>query len=544
MTENITFDKKSLKAVFGKSAKFSEIAKDCVAFANAKGGHLYIGIEDDSDVPPVDQKIEDNLLVELDNRIKGATQNVFVHSEKRIDSNGGEYIDLTVYPSQASIASTSDGKYFLRIGDSSSPLLPDDLIRLLSDKPSFIWETKNTKFNIEQADSDKKSKFINDIKKSQRVSEFVKQKDDYEIYEKYQLCDENGFLTNLGVLWIGTSMQRARISYTPIVQVIKYDADGNKIQKFIYDDYSLNPKELLEKILNDVPDWKESYEISDGLFRKDIPAYDPIVVRELIVNALVHRPYTTRGDIFINLTPAEMSIRNPGLLPFGVTPENILSKSVQRNEHLAKVFHDLGLMEKEGSGYDIIFERLLSMAKPVPQVIEDDDSVCVKIQRKYLNTDLVQFMDRVGTYYNLTQKEMICIGIIAQYGSISTLELTKKLSIKREDDLRSWTNGLIKNNLIKITGKTKGAIYTVTKETFKNVKYQTKTTLKPIETYRIKELIYQDLTTYKKAKFSEIHKRIGEEIPEKKVRQQLANLIKENKVRKTGDKKWTVYEIT
>lgn len=46
MTESLTFDKKSIKSVSGKTADFNELAKDCVAFANAKGGNIYIGIED------------------------------------------------------------------------------------------------------------------------------------------------------------------------------------------------------------------------------------------------------------------------------------------------------------------------------------------------------------------------------------------------------------------------------------------------------------------------------------------------------------------
>ncbi|MBK8348467.1 MAG: hypothetical protein IPL08_12900 [Saprospiraceae bacterium] len=71
------------------------------------------------------------------------------------------------------------------------------------------------------------------------------------------------------------------------------------------------------------------------------------VVRELVVNALVHRTYTTRGDIFINIFPDRMEIHSPGRLPYGVTPKNILSQSIRRNEYLSKVFYDLGLMEKK-----------------------------------------------------------------------------------------------------------------------------------------------------------------------------------------------------
>src|SRR5699024_5031733 len=130
----------------------------------------------------------------------------------------------------------------------------------------------------------------------------------------------------------------------------------NKVNKIVWDDYSLNPKELIQQIWSEVPDWKEGIEIPDGIFRRRIANYDEVVVRELLANALVHRPYNTAGDIFINLYPDRLEIHNPGLLPLGVTPTNILHKSIQRNRHLAKIFYDLKLMEREGSGYDKIYE--------------------------------------------------------------------------------------------------------------------------------------------------------------------------------------------
>lgn len=541
--ENSLYDKKSLKTVTGKSADFSELAKDCVAFANSKGGILAIGIEDDSDIPPENQRVSDDLIVKIEKRIAENTINVGVRASKEVADNGGEYVNLKIFPSQASIASTSDGKYYLRIGDSSCPLTPDELTRLFNDKPSFIWETKITRYRLEESDGKKVNTFINDIKKSQRVSDFIKSLSDEEILNHYFLCDGRGFLTNLGVLWIGTRFQRGSISYPPVIQVIKYDADGNKINKIMLDDYSMNPKEMLEYLLENVPDWKETYEVVDGLFRKEIPAYDPIVVRELIVNALVHRPYTTRGDIFINLTPKDMTIKNPGTLPMGVTPENILNKTVQRNELLSKIFYDLQLMEKEGSGYDIMFETLLVSGKPVPVVTEGDDFVSVKVERKYINTEFVSFMDKVTSMYNLSQREKISLGIIVQNEAISTLDLAKKLALKDDEVLRSWTAGLIKNNLIEISGKTKGATYSVTPKIFKEIKYQTKTTLKATEPYRLKELIYQDLRRYGESNIAEMQKRIGSEISDKQIRTQLKKLIEEGSVEKVGERKLTKYKF-
>lgn len=164
--------------------------------------------------------------------------------------------------------------------------------------------------------------------------------------------------------------QRARLLYSPVVQFIKYDDTENKTQKVMWDDYSKNPMELIEAIWQTVPDWKESYEVSNGLWRKLIPAYDEKVVRELLCNAIVHRPYTTRGDIFINVYPDRMTIVNPGLLPLGITSDNILQKTIKRNEHLAKVFYDLKMMEAEGSGYDMMYETLLAAVS--------DNRLCVQ----------------------------------------------------------------------------------------------------------------------------------------------------------------------
>jgi hypothetical protein len=61
--------------------------------------------------------------------------------------------------------------------------------------------------------------------------------------------------------------------------------------------------------------------------RTKLPAYDELVVRELLVNALVHRPYTQRGDIYLSLHTDCLEVANPGRLPIDVTPKNILRVS-------------------------------------------------------------------------------------------------------------------------------------------------------------------------------------------------------------------------
>ena len=152
--------------------------------------------------------------------------------------------------------------------------------------------------------------------------------------------------------------------------------------------------------------------------------------------------------IFINLFNDRFEIHNPGLLPLGVTPKNILHKSVQRNPHLAKVFYDLKLMEKEGSGYDKIYESLLSSGKPLPQTIEGEDRVLVKVEKRIVNKDVIHFIDKVNKSYQLRSKEIISLGLIAQNKALTAIDFGNILSLKEKDAVQNWMGRLIEFGLV------------------------------------------------------------------------------------------------
>lgn len=509
MEENVKYDKKSLLKVTGKTANFNELAKDCVAFANAHGGYLAIGIEDDETLPPSNQVIPEYLPEQIVKRINELTINVAVWQEVSIASNGGHYIKLHILPSNSTIASTTKGEFYFRDHDSSRPLLPDELSRLISDKPAYSWETKvSVKIPWQNADMEKLHDFVSDIRKSNRVSSFVKEKNEEELLSYYQMIDDNGMLTNLGVLWIGKQEQRARLLYSPIVQYIKYDSEEHKVAKLVWDDYRFNPKELLEIIWTSLPDLKETNEVSEGLWRKYIPAYDEKVVRELLCNALVHRPYTTRGDIFVKFYTDRMVITNPGLLPLGVTVKNILQKTEKRNIHLAKLFYDLHLMEAEGSGYDLIYETLLTNGKSKPIVYEGDDYVEVTVSRKIISKEASQICDYVAAHYDLSRKAYITLGIILQNKVMSASELSSELQLNGGERLRSYTDSLIENKIILSYGRGKGIKYMINPKFVANSKVQFTTTLKTIEPYRLRALIIEDLKYHPNSLLREMASRL------------------------------------
>jgi ATP-dependent DNA helicase RecG len=75
----------------------------------------------------------------------------------------------------------------------------------------------------------------------------------------------------------------------------------------------------------------------------------------------------------------------------------------------------------------------------------------------------------------------------------------------------------------------------------RTLEFQGETTLKGIERHRLRELILRDLEIYRKASISEIHERIGNEIPRRKVRRELAELVEAKEIGSQGVKRGAVY---
>lgn len=93
--ESEHLDRKSLRKVTGSTADFSELAQDCVGFANGAGGTLLVGIEDDAEAPPADQRIDPLLLDRIRKRVGELTVNVQVVPGLKRHENGGEYVALS-----------------------------------------------------------------------------------------------------------------------------------------------------------------------------------------------------------------------------------------------------------------------------------------------------------------------------------------------------------------------------------------------------------------------------------------------------------------
>lgn len=180
MQENSQYDRKSIRVVRGNRADFKELAKDCVGFANGLGGRIDIGIEDNEEECPKGQRVEDSLVEQIREKIPSLTYGVSIDIQKVTNTHGDEYIALHVFRSMH-LASTSDGRYYIRIADTCRPLYPEELSRVLREKGAFSWELERTKVRLGEADRGKVLDFLSALRASERVSASRKEKSDEEL---------------------------------------------------------------------------------------------------------------------------------------------------------------------------------------------------------------------------------------------------------------------------------------------------------------------------------------------------------------------------
>lgn len=198
--ESSNLECKSLKKAIGQKSDIEALAEICVCFANAQGGTLVIGIEDKQSEPPANQKINPDEMNKVVSRLRSLTNGVGLANPEIIKHpNGGEYFIIKVLPSSRTIATTSSGKVLMRVSDNCYSVSSEELTDLAAEKNAFQWElVVAQKITLAQADPAQVDFFITHIRKSEKVSDFIKQKDDTELLEFYRLLSTEGYLTNLG----------------------------------------------------------------------------------------------------------------------------------------------------------------------------------------------------------------------------------------------------------------------------------------------------------------------------------------------------------
>jgi len=244
----------------------------------------------------------------------------------------------------------------------------------------------------------------------------------------------------------------------------------------------------------------------------------------------------------LSVYPGRLEISNPGGLPIGVTKNNILHARQRRNPYFIRVMKDLKLMEGEGSGYDLIYQLDAMDAKELPEIISEFNYTTVIQSSKIIDEDILSVLDYVTQNYEISQKNLIALGLIAQHKKLLSTELDFLLQLVDNKRQRNYTDKLVDLGIVVKQGIKKGNSFLLNPKIIANSKANIKTSLKTIEPHRLMALIEEDLRLHPNSMRGEIHKRLPD-VDEKDLKKYLYEMVKSNKINFEGGKTYRRYSL-
>jgi ATP-dependent DNA helicase RecG len=208
------------------------------------------------------------------------------------------------------------------------------------------------------------------------------------------------------------------------------------------------PKKVVDFIMNYLDKWTEV----KGIERlDDKPEIPEIVIRELVMNAIVHRDYSLVGSrIYIKVIDGRVEIISPGGLVQPIKLEDIQkfnANSIARNPHIVEAFNVMKFVEQRGWGLEKIKKNLEEANLPLPEFkIEGSDFKVILYGRSY---DYVP-----GLAENL--KEIY--SFIKAKKKATTKEIVTEFNIDERTAQRRLTD-LVEKSIIEKVGKSGPGVY-------------------------------------------------------------------------------------
>lgn len=466
------------KNIFGKSfksyaPKYDELAKDVVAFANKKGGFLFLGIVDDNKEVNKSFEYDSKKIFDLVRQIQDRTSPSITLAVHKLRVENTDLLVLEI-PFTKQLHRTSKSEYLIRSNDGNRAIEPHEINTILSEKELLIYDQKTWNLNISSTSEDaqgnpvpgwqdiqKTRELYNRIKNNKPASPYLKNTPE-EFAETFGLIKEEKdslLPTTAGILFIGNDAALKTFPYN-LIKYIRYYEDGT----YTAFEFKGTLVEIADQCFNQLKSEIKKKEFHFGLFREYIEDYSEIVIRELLINALAHRDYSRQQTIEIRKYTSYMEFESPGKFPQGVNEQNFLRKTNPRNPAIMDVFREIGYAEKAGSGFDKIFTDLLSKGKEIPIPEQTDSSILIKINAEVSTEKMAELsiLYKQITGIDIDFERLLVLNYIYSGDKMTFSQLENSMYVNKYQ-LRKILTELIELELIETTGKTSDVKYIIHK---------------------------------------------------------------------------------
>jgi ATP-dependent DNA helicase RecG len=419
-----------------KQSWHDDYLKWVCGFANAQGGRIFIGKDDTGNV--IGLKNAKKLLEELPNKIRdhlGLMPHINLQEE-----DDKVYLEIIVEASTVPISLR--GSYYWRSGSVKQELKGHALTEFLLKKMGMSWDqVVKEKASLEDIDETTIELFKKNAVTAGRLPD-VSDLSTRDLLYKLRLLTKDG-LTNAALVLFGKDPGE----YYPNLFV--------KIGRFGMSVVDMRFQEVCEgnlfQILHDVMEQLEKKFLIkpvrfEGLRRIEELEYPVPALREMLLNALVHRNYM--GSMTqLRVMDDRLALWNAGTLPIELSVEKLfqLHKSIPRNPLIAEVCYRAGYIDSWGRGIKKITDACSQAGLLKPIIEEESGGVEVSLLKSRTPEKLGnqlgnQLVNQLGNTKDRILVEMkanpkISGAQLAEILDISTTAVEKNIKQLREDHL-------------------------------------------------------------------------------------------------------------
>jgi ATP-dependent DNA helicase RecG len=454
-----------------------DIAEAVVCLANADGGVLLLGVENDGHVTGAQSRYTTEVgLQRLTAGIASRTVPRIQAAASVHEIDGSLVVAIEVDLGQfRDVFATSDGKCVRRVmgvqGPQCVPFLPFQHagrradLRLLDFTAQMVeWARWD---DLDPIEIERLRQTIDRLN-GDRVLLGL---DDRALVQALQLVETRGdelIPTIAGLLLIGreSSLRRAVPGHEIAFQVIDTRA-AVSVNAWFHGPI-LESIDAIQQLFQVVYHEEEA---TVGLFRLPIPNYAPDAFREAVNNAILHRDYAQLGTVFVQFHPDHLLLTNPGGFLEGITLDNLLVHEPKpRNPRLAEAFRRIGLVETTGRGIDRIFDGQARYGRPLPDYSRSDrETVRLEIRGGDASLAFSVFVyeqDRAGNRLHLD--DLLVMNYLQHERRVDA-QTVGKLTQRGESHARAVLERLVERGLVEPRRDGRERVYHLSANVYKQI---------------------------------------------------------------------------
>ncbi len=362
------------------------LAETLVAFANADGGTLYVGVADDSDTAedgapapgtPTGDLYPDEFGEVVQQAERLCRPPVPVHWEQV--ETGGAFVFVGRVQRSTELHTLHDGRVLVRAGVENRALSGAQLQQIVASRSTGEYEAEPVPgATRDDFDDDTLREFVEMWEKRQGRP-LSRPLDDVLVEMGWLLpggtpgtgTPAAGVPTVAGILLFGKNPQ----AFIPRSGLTFVRFDGTQVHREGDDpgygrrvEFSGPLAHIIQRAWDILQDEIRVGAVVRGLERKEQWQYPPTAIREALVNAVAHRDYRVRGRaIEVRMFADRLEISSPGGLPGFITIDNIVDEHFSRNPRIVNGLFQWGYIEELGLGVDLMIQDMVNAGHPPPQ---------------------------------------------------------------------------------------------------------------------------------------------------------------------------------